>query len=97
MANTFVTRLKGLLGKKHFGNNQSLWIKDCPSVHTFFMQFPIDVVFHDKDMKVTLIIENLKPWRMTKIFQFKNDSCFEFNAQKISKKISKGDFLDVRP
>lgn len=98
VADTFYTRLKGLLGKQELSKGTALWIKDCPSVHTFFMQFSIDVIFIDKHMKVTSTVENLKPWRFTKFFQYKNSSCFELsNDSKILTQVSKGDLLDVRP
>lgn len=98
VADTFYKRLKGLLGKHELSKGSALWIKDCPSVHTFFMKFSIDVVFIDKQMKVTRAIENLKPWRFTRFFQYRNASCFEFSSgHKILSQVSKGDLLDVRP
>lgn len=96
IADSFLKRLKGLLGKKTLPNSQCLWIKDCPSVHTFFMRFSIDVVFVDKKLKVTNIHKNLEPWRMTPLFQIKNNSCFEFKAGELSDTIKLGDQLDVQ-
>jgi uncharacterized membrane protein (UPF0127 family) len=32
-------------------------------VHTFFMRFPMDVVFLDREGKVVKVVRNLKPWR----------------------------------
>jgi uncharacterized membrane protein (UPF0127 family) len=34
------------------------------SVHTFFMRFPIDVVFVDRDRTIVKIVPSLRPWRM---------------------------------
>jgi uncharacterized protein len=34
------------------------------SVHTFFMRFPIDVVFVDRSRTIVKIVPNLRPWRM---------------------------------
>jgi uncharacterized membrane protein (UPF0127 family) len=34
------------------------------SVHMFFMRFPIDVVFVDRDWKVVAVRNGLRPWRM---------------------------------
>lgn len=97
-ARSFWQKLVGLMGRKNLPKDTAMFFEgDCPSVHTCFMKFPIDVVFLDKDMKVTRVVENLKPWRMTKIFQFGNKYCLEFSSNKISTKISKGDLLDVRP
>ncbi len=96
VAESFYSKLKGLMGKSTLGKDTAIFFKGCPSVHTFFMQFPIDVVFLDKNMVVTSITESLKPWRCTKPFQFKNYYCIELYSNNISKKISKGDLIDVR-
>ena len=34
------------------------------SVHMFFMHFPIDVVFLDRDHKVVGVRHELRPWQM---------------------------------
>ncbi len=96
VAESFYSRLKGLMGKRTFPKDTAIFFKGCSSVHTFFMGFPIDVVFLNKNMVVNSIIENLQPWRCTKPFQFKNYYCIEFYSNNISKKISKGDTIDVR-
>jgi uncharacterized membrane protein (UPF0127 family) len=38
-------------------------INPAPSVMTFFMRFPIDVVFLDRDRKIVGIRHTLVPWR----------------------------------
>jgi uncharacterized protein len=62
-ADNFFTRLKGLLGKKELPEGQCMLISPCKSVHTFFMKFPIDVVFIDKGFKVVKVIKNMVPGR----------------------------------
>ena len=95
LANSFAQRSKGLLGKKSFEKENTLWIQRCQSIHTFFMKFPLDAVFVDKDLKVTNILFNLKPWRVTPYY-FKAKSVFEFAAGTIDKdKITIGDQLYV--
>lgn len=64
-AETFFARLKGLLGRKQLDKGECLYIKPCNSIHTCFMEFSIDVVFLDKQLKVVKIIYNIKPWRAT--------------------------------
>jgi uncharacterized membrane protein (UPF0127 family) len=54
-------RFKGLMGKESMENNYALWIKRCNSIHTFFMNFPIDVIFVDKNLKVKKCIEHIQP------------------------------------
>ncbi|MGH1468854.1 MAG: DUF192 domain-containing protein [Bdellovibrionales bacterium] len=96
IADSFYTRLMGLMGKASFSNEKAMLFKGHPSIHTCFMRFPIDVVFLDKNMVVTDVIENLKPWRFTSPFRFQSKYCIEFSSNKISNKVSKGDLLDVR-
>lgn len=43
-------------------------MKPCQSVHTFFMRFPIDVIFVDSKNSVIKTYHNLKPWRMSGFF-----------------------------
>ena len=94
-AKSLLARIKGLLGRKKLPSDEVMWIDPCPSIHTFFMQFPIDVVFVDKDMMVTKVHRNVKPWRLTPPLQFKNHSCFEFAADTVKDNIKEGDKLDV--
>lgn len=65
IANSFFTRLKGLLGKKRLSEEQCILIRPCKSVHTFFMKFPIDVIFIDKNFKVVKVIKNITPGHIT--------------------------------
>lgn len=58
-------RTKGLLGRDHLPSDQALWILHCNAIHTFFMKFPIDVVFVDRQMIVRKVLPEVKPWRMT--------------------------------
>jgi hypothetical protein len=60
--------MKGLLGRKELPVGDALWIKPCFSVHTFFMQFPIDVLFLNKQNQVIAAVRNLKPNRMTRLY-----------------------------
>ena len=62
-AETFWTRLKGLLGRPSLESDTALWIDRCPSIHTFFMNFTIDVVFVDRAHKVRACYANVRPWR----------------------------------
>jgi len=66
IANTFLTRLKGLLGRSEIPKNTVLILTPCRQVHTFFMRFPIGVVFLNKQ-GVVLHKEVLKPWRVSKL------------------------------
>lgn len=66
-ATTFLARLKGLLGRSSLPQNAALVLCPCSSIHTFFMKFPIDVVFLDSNFKVVEVIENIPPFRFSRI------------------------------
>jgi len=57
-------RMKGLLGRRALSQDEGLWLEPASSVHTWFMRFPIDVVFLDRDKRVLRIVESMRPWRM---------------------------------
>lgn len=61
IADTFLARLKGLLGKSEFKEGMGLIIKPCNSVHSFGMNFNIDVLFLDKNNRIVKIIKNMSP------------------------------------
>jgi uncharacterized protein len=64
VADTFSSRLRGLLGRKKLHADESLLLSPVSSIHTFFMRFPIDVVFLDRDLTVLATREPVRPWRM---------------------------------
>lgn len=66
VADTFVSRLVGLLGRKNIDEDEGLLLMNCSSIHCFFMKFTIDAVYLSKDMKV-LYKETIMPWRIGKV------------------------------
>lgn len=68
VADSFYKRLKGLLGCRGLKTHSALIIKPCNSVHTFFMKFPIDVLFLDKNNKVIKLKQSLKPFRISPLY-----------------------------
>ncbi len=60
----FLDRMKGLMGRSSLHEDEALWILPCNSIHTFFMNFPIDVVYMDPKGRVLEVHSNLKPWKM---------------------------------
>jgi uncharacterized membrane protein (UPF0127 family) len=58
-------RNKGLLGRKGLDAGEGLWIIPCESVHTFFMQFSIDLVYLDRRNKIRKVRESVPPWRLS--------------------------------
>ena len=61
-------RMRGLLGRDTLPEGQALVIRPCTSIHTFFMRFPIDVLFLDQQHRVLRAIPRMRPWRLTRIY-----------------------------
>ncbi|GBE54127.1 MAG TPA: DUF192 domain-containing protein [Euryarchaeota archaeon] len=65
---SFLSRALGLMFRRNLKEDEGLliefpvWMKK-PSLHSFFMFFPIDVIFINKNLKV---VEKglLKPWKL---------------------------------
>jgi len=64
IADTPFTRSRGLLGRSELAEGEGILLSPASSIHTFFMRFPIDVAFLDRDLVVQRIVERLPPWRM---------------------------------
>lgn len=56
-------RMRGLLGRKGLPVGHAMWFNPCVAVHTFFMQFSIDLVFLSRELVVTDVRVGVKPWR----------------------------------
>src|SRR5919108_5834494 len=59
-----MARLRGLLGKRGLRAGEGLLLTPAPSIHTWFMRFPIDAVFLDGDLRVLAVRSELRPWRV---------------------------------
>jgi hypothetical protein len=67
LADTFLTRLFGLLGKSSLDDGSGILIRPSSGVHTMWMRFAIDVVALDKNLRVLKTWERLRPWRVTPV------------------------------
>lgn len=63
IADSFKKRFLGFMFRKkpHY---ESILIKPCNSIHTYFMKFPIDVLFVNENMEIVKKIDNLKPGKI---------------------------------
>lgn len=68
IADNFIKRFFGLMGKKHLDDGEGLLLMNSPCIHCFFMKIPIDAIYLSREMKV-LGVETLKPWRIGKYFR----------------------------
>lgn len=58
------TRRQGLLERLDLPPGQALVLAPCNAIHTFWMRFPIDVLFVARDGVITKIVERLSAWRV---------------------------------
>lgn len=59
------SRRKGLLAHRSLPLSTAMIIAPTNAIHTFFMKFPIDVVFVSKNGRVLKIRSRVPAWRMT--------------------------------
>ena len=58
------TRKKGLLGRDGLAAGAALLIAPTNAVHTFFMRFPIDIVFAARNGEIVKVRRRVPAWRM---------------------------------
>jgi uncharacterized protein len=64
VADSVLSRLIGLLGKRSLQPDGGVWIVPANAIHTVGMLFSFDVVMIDKNFKVVSITEMIKPFRV---------------------------------
>src|SRR5687767_6686802 len=63
VADHAVARMRGLLGRSNLPQGEGILLRPAGSIHTFFMRFPIDVVFLNEEGLVVEVVPRLQPWR----------------------------------
>lgn len=95
-AHTGATRQKGLLGRESLLPGEGLWIAPCESVHTFFMRFPIDLIYMDRKLKVKKVRHSVGAWRMSACFSA--FSVLELPAgTAAATRTERGDIMEIQP
>lgn len=91
---TFCKRLRGLMFQKAF-RSAGILLVPCRQIHTFFMSFPIDVVFLDREGYVKDVLPSLKPGKVSKLYR----DCYqvlELPPESIERhRIAKGNRLEI--
>ena len=64
IAEGFLERARGLIGRPRPGKGRGLLIPKCNAIHTFFMRYPIDAHFLDRNGNVVKVVRNIGPWRL---------------------------------
>ena len=88
------TRNRGLLGRSGLADDHALILAPCSSIHTFFMQFAIDVAFVDREGVVLRVRRALGPWRLQ--IAFRAFAVIEFASGSLDRSDTRiGDRLHV--
>jgi uncharacterized protein len=94
IAGTGAKRSKGLLGRKGLEPGEGMWIIPCEAVHTFFMQFPIDLIYLDRSHRVKKTRSSVPAWRFSSCLSA--HSVIELPAGTICEsRTEKGDVLEI--
>jgi len=93
LADSFLSRLCGLLGKSSLDPGSGILIRPSSGVHTLGMRFPIDVVALDKNLRVVKLWRRLRPYRITSV-SLRTQSVLELAPGQIDAcRIERGDRL----
>jgi uncharacterized membrane protein (UPF0127 family) len=63
IADSFWPRFRGFMGRPEPEPGEGMLFRPGGSIHMFFMRYPLDVVFCDRDLAVVAIRPGLRPWR----------------------------------
>lgn len=64
LAKNIFSKIRGLMFVPK-SRDSALAIYQTSQVHTFFMRFPISLVFLDSELKVLRIVKSLSPWKIS--------------------------------
>ena len=90
VAGSLLTRMRGLTCTSDLKPDATLWIVPCSGIHTWFMKFPIDVIFVTKTLRLTAVFENIAPYRLVyppwfsgthSVFEFKTPALKQFKLK----------------
>ncbi len=93
-ADSFMTRLFGLIPRKTLEPEEGLWLDPCAMIHTCFMSFPIDAVFLDAGCRVVRVCAALKPWRFSP-WVHGAKSVLELASGSAAGRVEAGDVLEI--
>jgi len=79
----FWGRAKGLMFSKSLPAGSGLILQPCNSIHMFWMSYPIDAIFLDKQDRVVGLVQEIKPWRASKMY-LQAHTCVELPPSTIA-------------
>ena len=96
LADTFFSRMQGLLGRRSFSEGQAMVITHCNSIHMFFMKFPIDAIFLDPSGRVVGVVKNIQPFSMSPVF-WTSERVVELPSGTLARTAtSVGDIIEIK-
>ncbi len=82
VAETFISRLVGLLNTACLSPGQGLYIAPCSQIHMIGMKYAIDAVFMDRQGMVVGLCKEIKPGQISALYP-KAYACLELPAGMI--------------
>ncbi|WP_162920104.1 DUF192 domain-containing protein [Paenisporosarcina cavernae] len=96
-AYSFPKRLRGLLFTKSLDPHSGIHIKPCRSVHTYFMKYPIDIVYLDKQNRIVGLEHFVSPGKRGLHFESAY-SVLELAAGRIEELgLQEGQPINIKP
>jgi hypothetical protein len=90
------SRKRGLLGRDRLDEGAAFVIAPCGAVHTWFMKFPIDIVFAARDGRVLKVTPRVAAWRL--VFGWRAFATIELPAGAAARaRLRAGDRLALGP
>ena len=94
VAEDFLSRLIGLMGRKTMADGSALVLRPCRSVHTFFMRFNIDLVFLDRRGMVVHLIRDMPAFRISPVVR-RASLVVELPGGTVRNRLRPGDILKM--
>ncbi|MGK5086271.1 DUF192 domain-containing protein [Bdellovibrionota bacterium FG-2] len=96
MAETFWSRLRGLIGKAQLEPGEGLLIPRCNDIHMWFMSVPLDVVFlrrgenargedGEKSWRISTVRANVPAWKLLPLHDWKAHATLELPVGTIQR------------
>lgn len=93
VAESFLDRLKGLIGRKTFEPGEGLLLPRCNDVHMWFMSVPIDILFIRSERRpdgrmahvVASLRERVRPWKLLPVRDWTAEDTLEVPAGTVSR------------
>ena len=97
LADTPRARRVGLLGHASLEPGEGFWIYPTQAIHTFWMQFPIDVAFLDRHLRVKRVYHQMPPFRLTRLIWGARSALEVASGVLAQSRTEAGDEFEISP